>query len=45
LVVRPGDRVGEFTVLGIERTRVIFRDGAGRRYTVDAVASPPGVES
>ena len=44
LVVRPGDRVGDFTVVSIERTRVLFRDASGRRHTVDAVASPSGAE-
>jgi hypothetical protein len=37
--------VGSFTVVQIERTRVVFRDAAGRRQTVEAVASPSGDES
>ncbi|WP_396207689.1 hypothetical protein [Gemmatimonas sp.] len=45
VVVRPGDMVGSFTVVQIERTRVVFRDAAGRRHTVEAVASPSGDES
>lgn len=45
IVVRPGEMVGSFTVVQIERTRVVFRDAAGRRQTVEAVASPSGDES
>ena len=42
MVVRAGDTLGPYTVLTIERARVTFRDGAGRRVTVDAIASPDG---
>jgi hypothetical protein len=42
LVVRPGDAIGPFTVLVIERARVIFRDASGRRVTVESTASPDG---
>lgn len=42
VVVRAGDTLGPYTVLTIERARVTFRDGAGRRVTVDAIASPDG---
>ncbi len=45
VVVRPGDTVGAFTVVSIERTRVVFRDAIGRRHTVEAVGSPSGDES
>ncbi len=45
VVVRPGDVIGAFTVVSIERTRVVFRDALGRRHTVAAVGSPSGDES
>ncbi len=44
-VVRPGDVIGDFTVVSIERTRVVFRDALGRRHVVAAVGSPSGDES
>jgi len=45
VVVRPGDVIGDFTVVSIERTRVVFRDALGRRHAVAAVGSPSGDES
>ena len=44
VVVRVGDTLGAFTVAEIARTRVVFRDASGRRYTVEANASPAGDE-
>ena len=43
-VVRVGDDIGDFTVVMIERTRVVFRDPSGHRVTVDALPSPAGDE-
>ncbi|MFN7456962.1 MAG: hypothetical protein ACK5U0_06150, partial [Gemmatimonas sp.] len=42
VVLRAGDTLGPFTVLSIERARVQFRDASGRRYLIDAMASPEG---
>ena len=42
VVIRVGDLLGPYRVLSIERARVLFRDAAGLRYTVDATASPDG---
>lgn len=44
IVVRVGDVIGSYTVVSIERARVVFRDAAGRRHIVEANASPAGDE-
>jgi type II secretory pathway component PulM len=40
VVLRTGDALGPYTVLSIERARVLFRDPSGRRHIIDAMASP-----
>ncbi len=39
-IVRVGGRIGEFTVISIERSRVWFRGAGGERFSIDA--SKPG---
>jgi hypothetical protein len=40
-VVRVGGKVGEFTVVGIERGKVTFRGPDGERFTIDASKPVP----
>ncbi|HZQ37572.1 MAG TPA: hypothetical protein VFD32_16690, partial [Dehalococcoidia bacterium] len=41
VIVRAGSRIGEFTVLSIERTRVWFRGPDGERISIDASKPVP----
>jgi hypothetical protein len=41
VIVRAGARIGEFTVLSIERNRVWFRGADGERFSIDASKPVP----
>lgn len=41
VIVRAGARIGDFTVLSIERTRVWFRGADGERFSIDASKPVP----
>ena len=41
MVVRAGARIGEFTVVSIERGRVAFRAANGERFSIDASKPVP----
>lgn len=40
-IVRVGDKIGEYSVLGIERGKVTFRGSDGERFTIDASKPVP----
>lgn len=40
-IVRVGDKIGEYSVLGIERSKVTFRGADGERFTIDASKPVP----
>ncbi len=40
-IVRVGDKIGEYSVLGIERGKVTFRGPDGERFTIDASKPVP----
>ena len=40
-ITRVGERVGEFTVLAIERGKVTFRGSDGERFTIEASKPAP----